>query len=45
MIYLVLTEFIPEALDAGASLPGGGRRELAAGVAAGFLLMVPLAVV
>ena len=42
MIFLVLTEFIPEALAVGRSLPGGGRRELAAGVAAGFLAMVPL---
>jgi ZIP family zinc transporter len=42
MIYLVVTEFIPEALDIGASLPGGGRRELAAGVAVGVLAMVPL---
>lgn len=43
MVYLVLTEFIPEALEVGDPLPGGGRRELAAGIAAGFLLMVPLA--
>ncbi|WP_435185157.1 ZIP family metal transporter [Halobellus sp. EA9] len=42
MIYLVLTEFIPEALEAGAGLPGGGRRELSAGVAAGVLAMIPL---
>lgn len=42
MVYLVLTEFIPEALDAGASLPGGGRQELALGVVSGFILMVPL---
>ncbi|RLM59865.1 ZIP family metal transporter [Halobellus sp. Atlit-31R] len=42
MIFLVLTEFIPEALAVGRGLPGGGRRELAAGVAAGFLAMVPL---
>ena len=45
MVYLVVTEFIPEALDAGSSLPGGGRKELAGGTVAGFLLMVPLAVV
>ena len=45
MIYLVATEFIPEGLETGADLPGGGRRELAAGVVAGFLVMVPLAVV
>jgi len=45
MIYLVLSEFIPEALEAGAGLPGGGRRELLAGVTAGVLAMVPLAFV
>ncbi|MFB6296349.1 MAG: ZIP family metal transporter [Halobacteriales archaeon] len=45
MIYLVLTEFIPEALDLGEHLPGGGRQELAAGIVAGVLLMVPLAFV
>ena len=45
MVYLVLTEFVPEALDLGADLPGGGRRELAAGVAAGVALMLPLLVV
>jgi ZIP family zinc transporter len=43
MIYLVLTEFIPEALELGESLPRGGRPELAAGTVAGFLLMLPLA--
>jgi ZIP family zinc transporter len=42
MVYLVLTEFIPEALDSGASLPGGGRQELAVGVLTGFILMLPL---
>ncbi len=43
MIYLVLAEFIPEALDLGANLPGGGRRELLSGLAVGFAVMVPLA--
>ncbi len=43
MIYLVVTEFIPEALDNGAGLPRGGRPELAAGIALGLALMVPLA--
>ena len=43
MIYLVLSEFIPEALEVGAALPNGGRGELASGLAVGFLLMVPLA--
>jgi len=45
MVYLVLTEFIPEALDSGAGLPGDGYRELAGGVAAGVVVMVPLALV
>jgi ZIP family zinc transporter len=43
MVYLVLTEFLPEALDAGTDLPRGGRLELAAGVSAGALVMLPLA--
>ncbi|RKD97395.1 ZIP family metal transporter [Halopiger aswanensis] len=42
MIYLVLTEFIPEALDLGAGLPGGGRRELVGGLAVGVGVMLPL---
>jgi ZIP family zinc transporter len=45
MIFLVLTEFIPEALELGEPLPSGGRPELAGGVVAGVLLMVPLAIV
>jgi ZIP family zinc transporter len=45
MIYLVLTEFIPEGLDAGADLPSRGRPELAAGLVVGVLTMVPLAFV
>jgi len=42
MIYLVITEFIPEALQIGAGLDGGGYRELAAGVAGGITVMLPL---
>jgi ZIP family zinc transporter len=42
MIYLVVSEFIPEALDIGEELPGGGKRELAGGIALGVLLMLPL---
>lgn len=42
MIYLVATEFIPEALDTGAALEGGGRKEISLGFLAGFLLMLPL---
>jgi ZIP family zinc transporter len=45
MIYLVVSEFIPEALDTGSGLPGGGRRELALGVVVGIVAMVPLAFV
>ncbi|WP_049984857.1 ZIP family metal transporter [Halobellus rufus] len=43
MIYLVLTEFIPEAREVGKSLPGEGRRELIGGLVAGIAVMVPLA--
>ncbi|WP_227353669.1 ZIP family metal transporter [Haladaptatus salinisoli] len=43
MIYLVASEFIPEALEVGKGLPGGGHRELLSGLAAGVLLMLPLA--
>ncbi|QLH81484.1 ZIP family metal transporter [Halosimplex pelagicum] len=43
MVYLVATEFVPEALERGSDLPGGGRRELLGGITAGVLLMVPLA--
>jgi len=42
MIYLVVSEFIPEALSIGSGLPGGGKRELVGGVAAGVVAMVPL---
>jgi len=42
MVFLVLTEFLPEALDLGRGLPRGGRPELAAGLAAGVLAMLPL---
>ncbi|SNZ12838.1 zinc transporter, ZIP family [Natronoarchaeum philippinense] len=42
MVYLVLTEFVPEALDAGAELPNSGRRELIAGLLAGAVAMLPI---
>jgi ZIP family zinc transporter len=45
MVYLVATEFIPEALEDGRELRRGGRPELAAGLAVGVALMVPLAFV
>jgi ZIP family zinc transporter len=45
MIYLVLTEFIPEALDLGEELPSGGKPELAAGITLGVAIMLPLAVI
>jgi ZIP family zinc transporter len=45
MIYLVLSEFIPEALDVGSGLPSRGYPELAAGVLTGVALMVPLALI
>ncbi|WP_439027385.1 ZIP family metal transporter [Haloarchaeobius sp. DT45] len=43
MIFLVATEFIPEALELGEHVDGGGRLELVSGVALGFAVMVPLA--
>ena len=43
MIYLVVHEFIPEALEHGRELQYGGRPELVAGVTVGGALMVPLA--
>jgi ZIP family zinc transporter len=43
MIYLVLSEFIPEALDLGKSLKRGGKPELAVGVVVGVGIMLPLA--
>ena len=43
MIFLVLSEFIPEALGLGSGLPGRGYRELAGGLAIGIAVMVPLA--
>ncbi len=45
MVYLVATEFVPEALEYGEDLPGNGRRELVTGALAGVLVMVPLAFV
>lgn len=45
MVFLVLTEFLPEALDLGQGLPRGGRLELAFGVAAGVAAMLPLLLV
>ncbi|MFB6093805.1 MAG: ZIP family metal transporter [Halanaeroarchaeum sp.] len=45
MVYLVLSEFLPEALEAGEGLPYGGRRELVGGLLVGVLAMVPLAFV
>lgn len=42
MISLVLSEFIPEALDIGDDLSRGGRPELVGGVLLETLLMLPL---
>ncbi|WP_276279392.1 ZIP family metal transporter [Halorussus caseinilyticus] len=42
MIYLVVTEFIPEALETGETLSGDGYRELLAGLGVGVAAMVPL---
>lgn len=43
MIYLVLTEFIPEALDLGTDLRYSGKVELGTGVLVGVAVMTPLA--
>ena len=42
MIYLVVTEFIPEALETGSDLQHGGYRALAGGIFVGVVVMVPL---
>jgi ZIP family zinc transporter len=42
MVYLVATEFIPEALETGAALPNNGYRELIIGFGAGGLAMLPM---
>lgn len=44
MVYLVATEFVPEALETGKSLPGKGRTELVSGFLVGILVMTPLAI-
>ncbi|MFP4174694.1 MAG: ZIP family metal transporter [Halobacteriales archaeon] len=43
MVYLVISEFIPEALKTGESLPNGGKPMLAFGIGVGVAVMVPLA--
>ncbi|QRV17762.1 ZIP family metal transporter (plasmid) [Haloterrigena salifodinae] len=45
MVYLVATEFIPEALETGADLPNHGRREILVGFAAGAVAMLPVVLV
>ena len=45
MVYLVASEFLPEALEAGRDLPGRGYREVVAGSLTGVLLMAPLLLV
>ena len=42
MVYLVITEFIPEALETGAELPSHGHRELLTGLAVGVVTMLPI---
>jgi ZIP family zinc transporter len=45
MVFLVLSEFIPDALEAGEGLDSKGYPELAVGLLAGFAVMVPFAFV
>lgn len=42
MVYLVITEFIPEAREEGSELDGKGKREILAGVVTGTAVMIPL---
>ena len=42
MVYLVLSEFIPEAREVGHSLPGNGARELLVGLVVGGVGMLPM---
>ncbi|TMT85277.1 ZIP family metal transporter [Haloterrigena sp. H1] len=42
MVYLVATEFIPEAVETGSDLPNHGYRELVTGFGVGALAMLPL---
>lgn len=42
MVYLVATEFVPEALEAGEELEHGGYPELVGGAVLGVVLMLPL---
>nr|WP_083898721.1 ZIP family metal transporter [Natronococcus jeotgali] len=42
MVYLVVTEFIPEAIETGSDLPNRGYPELLAGLAAGVIAMIPV---
>ncbi|WP_323174230.1 ZIP family metal transporter [Natrialba sp. PRR66] len=45
MIYLVLSQFVPEALSIGTRLPNGGKPELVGGIVLGVVLMAPLALI
>lgn len=45
MVFLVIIEFVPEALETGADLPNRGYPEFLGGVTAGALAMVPLLLV
>ena len=45
MVYLVIHDLIPEALEHGEDLPNGGKRELAIGFLLGVVTMLPLLVV
>ena len=43
VVYLVLSEFVPEALETGEDLPHGGKPVLVGGVTLDVALMIPLA--
>lgn len=43
MVYLVVSEFVPEAIETGKGLTRGGKPELVLGIAVGVGVMLPLA--
>ena len=42
MLYLVADDIIPEGLEEGEDLPGGGRKPMATGLVVGIVAMIPL---
>ncbi|MFB6175339.1 MAG: ZIP family metal transporter [Candidatus Nanohalobium sp.] len=42
MIFLVYDDLVPEGLEQGEDLPANGKKQMAAGLVTGFLVMIPL---